>query len=194
MVFSPHMKFLINAGFILFFALNSQATKYEGLISKNGPRFFLFLSTTEKKVRLSFVNPEIENQISKLKVNDFISLEGCLHPETNTISVDSVNYVGLNDLLGNWKGNDTYCYQFKTYLTMTVYNKNENGQCDFSVGHLARDFSSIINPSTPAWSVLLSDNDDTYLMDLNLHSQKSAELSLYDSRSGDIITHIQLKR
>ncbi len=174
--------------------LADSSGSFSGTISIDKGQTYLVAETGHTKFTLSPVNKEIQSQISKLKSGDYLSFEGYIDQANVMLYVVSVNFVGLKDLIGNWVGDDDYCYKFKNFNTLSIFNKPENKKCDFSVSFLAREFSYFINASDLNWSVLLSDNDDSYLMDLTLNSKNSAELSLYDSRSGDILRQIHIKR
>ena len=167
---------------------------FSGTISIDKGHTYLIAETGRVKFVLSPMNKEIQSQVSRLKSGDFLSFEGYIDQENTILYVISVNYVGLKDLIGNWVGDDEYCYKFKNFNTLSIFSKADNKKCDFSVNFLTREFSYFTNASDLNWSVLLSDNDDSYLMDLTLNSKNSAELSLYDSRSGDILRHIRLRR
>lgn len=167
---------------------------YSGSVILKKDRMLLAEDKTHTKFILSAVNPEIKTQLSKLKSGDFLSVEGSIDEKQSVLYVSSVNYVGLKDLVGNWTGEDEYCYQFNDFYVLSIYNKTDKNKCDFSVNLLAGEFSYYINPAYPDWSVLLSDNENSYLMDLTLDSKTSAQLSLYDSQSGDILRQIRLRR
>jgi len=174
--------------------LADSSGSFSGIISIDKGQTYLIAETGHAKFTLTPMNKEIKAQISRLKTGDFLSFEGYIDQQNSILYVSSVNYVGLKDLLGNWFGDDEYCYKFKNFNSLSIFNKADNKKCDFSVSFLAREFSYFINPSDLDWSVLLSDNDDSYLMDLTLNSKNSAELSLYDSRSGDILRQIRIRR
>lgn len=174
--------------------LAASSGSFSGTISISKGEIYFISEVGHTKFILSAMNKETITQISRLKSGDFISFEGYIDQENVILYVFSVNYVGLKDLIGNWVGDDEYCYKFKNFNTLSIFNKVDDKKCDFSVNFLAREFSYFINASDLDWSVLLSDNDDSYLMDLTLNSKNSAELSLYDSRSGDILRRIHIKR
>lgn len=174
--------------------LNDSSGVFAGTILIVKGNTYLSVETGRVKFILAPLSREIKTQISKLKTGDFLSFEGYIDEKNSTFYVVSVNFVGLKDLLGNWVGDDEYCYKFKNFSTLGIYNKTENQKCDFSVNFLVREFSYFINSSELDWSVLLSDDEGSYLMDLTLNSKDSAELSLYDSQSGDILRKIRIKR
>ena len=89
---------------------------YSGVITKTSPDGYRIKeSRINKSYDLIFTNPNIENMLSKLKLNDYISFEGARSSTTNKIRIESINYVGLSDLLGLWQGDDTYCYNFVSF-------------------------------------------------------------------------------
>ncbi len=178
----------------LTISISAAAMNFDGLVSTLNLKRSITLESSGKKYYLVPDNQEIAIQINKLKVNDFISLEGKIDDKAATVSVRSMNYVGLKDLLGNWVGDDDYCYTFSTFSSLSIFTKNTSNKCDFKVDRLSRDFSYTINPATTSWLVLLSDNEESYIMDLVVRSKASAELSLYDTRSGDILKEIKLRR
>lgn len=192
--FYQNMKSLLLVALCSFVTLTSYGSTFQGVMSRLKNKPAITVATTERKLLLTPYSAEIGAQLSKLKNADFISLEGRLSEDGNSILVGSINFVGLKDLVGNWSGDDEYCYRFQNYFTLKIYNKANKDNCDFTPVNLAREFSYIVNPSAPNWSVLLSDTEDSYLMDLTLNSKNSAELSLYDSRTGDILRTIKIKR
>lgn len=174
--------------------LYSSSGSFSGTISIDKGESFLQEETSHLKFKLSPINKDLKPQISRLKSGDFLSFDGYIDQANMILYVISVNYVGLKDLIGNWVGDDDYCYKFKNFNSLTIFNKADNKKCDYSVNFIARDFSYIINASDLDWSMLLSDNDESYLMDLTLNSKNSAQLSLYDSHSGDILRQIRIRR
>ena len=166
---------------------------YSGIITKSSPNNYRIKeSRINKTYDLNFANPSIENMISKLKVNDYITFEGARSSTTNTIRIESVNYVGLNALLGIWQGDDTYCYNFTSFTELWIYLRAGAG-CPARPTD-GRVYAYTINPSDPDWVILLSDNQANYIGDVTVISEGSVKFSLYDSNTGNILRHIKLKR
>lgn len=195
MVFSPLMNLALIGFFSFFISLTCAATSFSGyVISIEKDKYSILLADNFKKFPLVAVSMKVQVQLNRLKSGDFLSAEGFTNDKKDTLFVSSVNHVGLQDLIGNWTGDDDYCYKFKDFYTMNIFNKNDRNKCDFKMAKFAREFSYFVNPSNDNWSVLLSDSDDSYLMDLTLKSKYQAELSLYDSKSGDILRQIKIRR
>ncbi len=166
---------------------------YSGVITKGSPYGYRIKeSRIDKTYSLTFANQTVENMFGKLKINDFVTFEGARSSATNTIRVESVNYVGLTDLIGVWQGDDNYCYNFNSFTELWIYFRTGPG-----CGHQtfeSRIYAYTVNPSDPDWIILLSDNQSSYIADLVVEDEKSINISLYDSNSGNILRHIKLKK
>lgn len=180
--------------FSFFISFSCFASSFSGFVTVSEKKMTLTSTSTRKVMSLLPLSKDILEQLSKLKSGDYLSIEGTTDNDQSILFVTSINYVGLKDILGDWIGDDDYCYKFSSFFLVKIYNKNDYNQCDFALPYLVREFIYFTNPSDEGWSVLLSDNDDSYLMDLTLDSKYSAQLSLYDSQSGDILRKIQIRR
>ena len=166
---------------------------YSGMITRSSPNSYRIKeSRINKSYDLIFTNPNIENMLSKLKVNDFITFEGARSSTTNTIRIESINYVGLNDLLGLWQGDDTYCYNFVSFTELWIYFRTGTECSTRAID--GRVYAYTINPSDPDWIILLSDNQASYIGDVIVIAEGSVKISLYNSNTGNILRHIKLKR
>ena len=166
---------------------------YSGVIVENTSKSFRIKeSRIGKTFDLAFTTPTDEKMAVNLKVNDFISFDGARNSTTNTIRVNSINYVGLKDLIAKWKGDDNYCYDFSSFTELLVY-PSVKSTCQ-EAGTLLRKYAYTLNPSEPDWMILLSDDQANYVADLVLKNGKSVEMSLYDSDTGDILKYIKLRK
>lgn len=150
---------------------------------------------TDQYFTLSYANVGIENQVRKLQANDFISFEGNRILPSQKMNVESVNFVGLKALLGNWTGNDKFCYQFYNFTELNIFLKNKSN-CQMTAQQNAnvRKMVYIVNPTTAGWIALISDDSGSYAAELNFKSTVRVELSLYDSNSGDIVANTILNK
>ena len=180
---------------LVFFLFQPRAFAmlYSGMITKSSPNNYRIKeSRINKSYDLVFADPNIEIMLSKLKVDDFITFEGARSSTANTIRIKSVNYVGLKDLLGIWQGDDTYCYNFTSFTELWIYFRTSPSCAVRPID--GRVYAYTINPSDPDWIILLSDNQANYVGDVIVNNEKSVKVSLYDSNTGNILRHINLKR
>ncbi len=190
---SPVSRFILIT-FIFFTYAFSDAANLNGTISRLKSGIAFKNSTTQKKYLLTYKTTEIQKQINKLKELDFISVDGSIDEGHQTLLANTVNYVGLKELLGRWNADDEFCYNFKTFTELAIYRKTLSDKCNYNVLYLAREMTYTINPTTDNWLVLISDSKGSYVMDLVLKSKNKAEINLYDPDTGDILKEIKLRK
>ena len=169
------------------------AMNYSGVITRSDlKKYRIKEARLQKTFTLVFENLQLENLFKKLKEHDFISIEGARSSTSTTIRVDSIHYVGLHDLIGNWKGDDNYCYRFKSFTHLIIFPaQKKNCKMEIVAG---REYAYTINPTEHDWLLLLSDNQANYVADFILKNSNSVEMSLYDSNTGDILRTIKLRK
>lgn len=186
----------ISTSLILAIAFYScaQASQYEGNITVvRGETVKFAESTLKKNYSLVYSDDSVQTSVSLLKKNDFISFEGSKSPTKPALRVDSINYVGLSDLLGLWAGDDNYCYNFSTFTDLSIYPKTISCAKPPTASS-PRSFGYTINPADSGWFMLLTDNKAQYTADLKMINKKSAELSLYDVNNGNLLRLIKLTK
>jgi hypothetical protein len=168
------------------------ATPYEGKITQIKDATVYFKESNLKVTfALNFKDDEVKDTLAQLKKDDFISFEGIKNLTTNVMRVDSVNYVGLSDLLGVWTGDENYCYDFQSFTEVAIYPKT----CDCKKNKLSsRFFAYTVNIAKPSWFVLMSDATSRLAADLKLNSKTSAEMVLYDVNTGNTLRLIKLSK
>lgn len=177
---------------ILAATIQVQAIQFEGRITGAKAGIFKITETNQKKpFQLTYKDETVQVAVSKLKQKDFISFEGEKNTTTQEIRIDSINYVGLSDLLGSWTGDDNYCYRFTTFTEVMIFPKS--AQCSKKMT-APREFAYTVNIDDNGWFMLLSDSSARYAAELKFVSTRRADLSLYDVNSGNILRLIHLTK
>lgn len=193
--FSSFMRIFLCVVFsILFFQTNVWAMSYSGVfILSDDKKLRLKDDSSGKSYELESDSSEVKKVLKKLKVDDYVSFDGARSATVTTIRVDSINFVGLHDLLGAWKGDDHYCYNFINFTEFSIYPK-EDFKC-LTTAKSSRKFSYTVNPTEDGdWVILLSDDQSNYAADLSLKTSNSIQIQLYDSDTGYILKVIRLKK
>ena len=189
------MRFYICVVFtILFYQSNLWAMSYSGIfILSEDKKLRLKEGFTGKSYELNSDSIEVRKILKKLKKDDYISFDGARSATVTSIRVDSVNFVGLHDLIAAWRGDDQYCYNFVNFTSFSIYPK-ENSQCQINPKS-SRKYSYTVNPTDDGnWVILLSDEEANYVADLTLKTSRSIQIQLYDSNTGYILKLIKLKK
>lgn len=207
--------------FVFLVALNFMPTahlalakSYSGFIEKSQDE--IYIRKNDKKAQLRYSNATIEKLIKKLDPNDFISLEGKLfaveggilnEPRTpaqpvqsnkSQLIVDSINFVGLNRLLGYWKDESGLCYLFYTYTSMKTYFPTSKAPCsNLSFQKIYKEnyntFNYFISPDEDLWNMAISNDSTQYVAELIFANQDNLFVTVYDER-GSLISKLVLKR
>jgi hypothetical protein len=187
----------------MFSLMTPQGAKlYNGKLIKKNSAYFLQTSGSagSTKYSLKFSSEVIEKVIDRLVTDDFIATQA---KDTSTeteksLTISSINYVGLNILLGTWVGDDKVCYNFKNFTTLYIFNKNSSGECiqpaattDTST---LRKLNYFVNPDDSVWTLLISNSQIQYAAELLINNSKSLQLNLFDEQTGAILRKTNLRR
>ena len=188
------MTYLYQILMVLLLGTSAFGSEFSGLILTNSANG-LIESSSRKVFSLTYAIPQIAKQVKKLKANDYISFDGTLDQVHQSISVQSVNFVGLKSLLGSWTGSDNFCYQFTDFTTLLIFRR-ESSDCRFDapIRPSTKIMTYFVNPTSQGWITLISDSTGSYAAELTVKSAARVEIGLYDSNSGDILKKVILKK
>lgn len=190
MFFTEHMKLLLLIIMCLS-ALSVHAALYEGHVEKIKNRYYFSSTTDPKTLLLSGTTPIVATYINKLNDGDFISIEANRNPGNDTLFVKSINYVGLQQVIGTWLVEDsTDCYIFSSFTEFSIARRIGNTcvPIDEDV------YNYFVNPSTKQWILLISGENDSYVGDIQLSALNRMEIKLYDSDNGSILRRLSLRK
>lgn len=183
------MKLFVSA-LLLTVSVLTNAAIYEGDVQKSRTSTYITNKADNKKYLLVNSTPILGIHLNKMTTGDFISVEGVRNAAQNTITVKSINYVGLHSLTGSWVSNEPYCYNFVNHNLFTVTRKI-NERC---TEELASEYTYLINPHAQGWVVLVSGEYNSYVGDIHLLNKQSLEIDLYDSETGAILRQLSLRK
>ena len=180
----------------------SSQTNYSGIITLKNTEYILQIKKSEKKYKLAFANLQIERVVKRLNTGDFVSIQtdGIITNESTepTLKIISLNYIGLNVLLGTWIGSEGVCYHFKNFTTFYIFNPNSKNQCPLpnfdTPSNAFREMNYFVNPDDLQWILLISDKKSQYAAELFINSTINLQLNLFDQATGNTISKVILRR
>ena len=102
---------------------------------------------------------EVSNALSKLRNGDFISGQGRHHLGSQSIVLNSIDYVGLKKILGHWVSKDQITYYFKDY---------ENLHLSAPILNAPNKWTYRISPGlNDNWSVIFLDENSVKIGELD---------------------------
>lgn len=190
MIFTRHMKLLLLI-ILCLSALSTHAALYEGKVEKIKNRFYFTGSKDPKKLILSATSPIVATYLNKLSDGDFISIEANRIQSSETLMVKSINYVGLQQMLGTWITEDTgHCYVFSSYTEFSIARRFGN-TCITMDEDI---YNYFVSPSTKQWILLIAGENDSYVGDIQVSALNRMEIKLYDSDNGSILRRLSLRK
>ncbi len=189
MYFSPHMKKIFFA-LMLFFFQTATALQFDGDIVKLAGKNYIFVKSENKKYLLSGASPIVAMYLNKLNDGDFVSIDANKTANFTAMNVNSINYVGLRDLLGTWTADDQFCYTFNTHTDFSI-SAQIGKTC---LINQRDDYTYLINPNSQQWVMLVAGQFSSYVGDVAIVGKKNVEIDLYNSQTGAILRHLSLKK
>jgi hypothetical protein len=174
---------------------------YSGILTKKNKSYSLQLSNSTEKYALAFNDTISQEIIQRLTTGDFVSIQA-LNMTKNilnkTLNIVSINYIGLNVLLGSWLGDDNVCYCFKNFTSFIIFNPTQTGACVLPNEPLnpkqSRKMSYFVNPDIQDWFLLISDKKVQYAAELLIKTPKTIQFNLFDQETGAIVSKVILRR
>lgn len=175
----------------LFFSLSSQVQAQEslnGYLKKTRDNAYLLVNKNNL-VKIKNVTPEVLAQLSKLKTGDLISGIGSIEDSGKTVELTTIDFVGLQRLLGVWQTNDGNYVNFISFSEV-IFGAN-------LLSILDRKFSNFTYSLSPyndsLWILYLTNNEGTLVCTLYVDSFK-ATISVIDTISNSTMTTIELTK
>jgi hypothetical protein len=144
-------------------------------------------------------------RLRKLKNGDFIVATGVLYaseyaagpqPEQKTAFLDSIQTVGLQELLGLWRSSRWEVFEFQDFSRLNLYLTHSDGQSDPSFSRTHELSYAITLENSADYSIFISDNLKK-VMAGSLHMSGAGEtesltLTLFDPATGQVAEKISL--
>ncbi|MGZ3768903.1 MAG: hypothetical protein ACXVCP_04090 [Bdellovibrio sp.] len=174
---------------LVFSSVALSAQQISGKIEKIN--FTSFLKVPNSAVcnayRIEANTEEAAKSIDKLSKGDALTASGVLDNRSCRVLVDSVDYVGLMDLLGYWYNDEGYV-EVHDFNSVSVYSKQ------LKTLNSPIEYKYSVTPSSGAdWVVFLSTAESTIFATVNL-KKYSATIKIYDSENGNIVKTINLNK
>ncbi len=185
----------------LIVASHALSKTYSGYIEKLDQTYFIVRKNL--KLELQFADASMGKVLKKLTNKDYISVDAnLLPPEANknsnrAILVSSINYVGLNEMIGFWKDKSGLCYYFIGFTTIKVFIPNPQLRCHpRSIPEINRtpvaSYNYFINPDDDTWTMLISNEKVQYLAELSSISSTKKNLIMYNAEDGKKLPEVLL--
>lgn len=189
--------------FVLTFVSSTMAVAAQpvsGIIARKGQDILLQSNDACSFYRLDTKNSDAQVALEKLSPGDsLLTASGLFDKDACVVSIDSVDYVGLKKMLGNWISKEGLIsvHDFKTLSfypeaktdLKRVFEKPD----DFTVGKSVQYTYSVTPSDGKEWVMFLSDTESTTFATIQF-SKDVAIMKLYDSDNGNVTKTLILTR
>ncbi|WP_413574645.1 hypothetical protein ACLVWU_10485 [Bdellovibrio sp. HCB290] len=179
---------------LLFFVLTlftsavvASAQTVGGTVALKGQQMFLKTDDPCNNYLVASNNETALNALIKLAPGDVITATGKKNPAHCTVAIESVEYVGLRRLLGNWYSSEAVInvQDFNSMKFYAAQKISENGNTVYKyISQTPIEYSYSLIPSAGnEWVMFLSDSKSTTFGTIQFH-RGSAVLKIYRSDTG----------
>ena len=171
------------------------ASNIIGSIVKESSSYYLVADAGCVRYLIKPQNADTAQTMVKLRSGDQLRASGNLSANTCEASLHSIDFVGLQSLLGYWKADDGM-YSIRNFNMLQFFPESTgeivNGNYHDSIIPVTYHYS-IVPAIGKDWVVFLSDNQDTQFATIRLN-KNSATLKIFDSETGNVISQKHLSK
>lgn len=141
-------------------------------------------------------NFNIQSDINELKEGDYISGSGDLNVNQTALYMQSIDSVGLIDLLGIWHTSKWDVFEFIDFSRLNLYASRIQL---FTQSPTIFGFQSIRYSISPGfqpnqWSILLVDPQGVQIGSLRISKGKWLEIDILDQATGKVLQRVTLSK
>lgn len=171
------------------------ASNISGSIVKESTSYYLVADSGCVRYLIKPQNAETAQTMVKLRSGDQLRASGNLSANTCEATLHSIDFVGLQSLLGYWKSDDGM-YSIRNFSMLQFFPEGSeeivNGKYHDSIIPVTYHYS-IVPAMGKDWVVFLSDNQDTQFATIRLN-KNSATLKIFDSETGNMVSQKHLSK
>jgi hypothetical protein len=161
-----------------------------GRIEIAGLRYFLTLTDSTEKVELQSTNFKTETTFKNLQTGDVIRTTVSASEMPQVFLVESVDFVGLNRLLGRWlahtkdlTGSQTAVVDFHDFRNLSILLPGSRNHFQYA----------ITPKNAVSWRFFFTDESSVQLGELTIKGSK-VEIHCFDSQTGQLSQSFHLEK
>lgn len=166
----------------LLVSREASAQSIRGFIQKTaGGEVYLDVAANQAPYKLIANRASVEKDLQNLKLGDFLAARGYLDDETSEARIDSIETVGLRELIGPWQGGATRIYEFEDFSRLNLYVDSKLKEMNYTVA-----------PEPGGrYSIFMSDNRSVQIGFLEFQPH-GIKLTVLDPKTGRVSENISL--
>ncbi|OQW48577.1 MAG: hypothetical protein A4S09_04045 [Proteobacteria bacterium SG_bin7] len=190
------MHFFILGAVTFVTSMATQASPIYGFVEVTDHRYLLHQDAETFEIQSA--NTEVSKTLGRLRTGDYLAFEGYISPAQRKAVIQSMDWVGLQRLLGFWKTRDKKLVEFSSFTTLKFHHGNPTEI--FYRDRRPRSENDLISvsyrvaPSVGAsWSLFIA-NQGNYKLGRMVFNDKEITISFFDSETGKITKTVTLQK
>jgi hypothetical protein len=156
-----------------------------------GTEIYLNLRGNNDLYKITSSQPNVLSDLRALKENDFLIASGAINAQARTVSIDAIESVGLQRLLGLWRTAKWQVFEFRDFNRVNLYSPSGVTAQQMALEQ-KREFSYVLAPDcAKRYSILLSDDHTVHAGSLQ-YSDGLVQITMFDTKTGQISEEISL--
>lgn len=184
--------------FLFSFTLKTHAlTAIEGKVVVNNFGIFLKMRHLRQRIKISSRDAGIIKDIQKLRTGDYISGKGEYDASLQVVSLVTLEFVGLQKLLGRWENHESDIFDFKNFSQLDLYLAAPTEDPSLAIQPSRRLRYTVVPDPGSGWSILMVDSfagnasHSIEVGNLSLYRGK-LQIDIFDAKTGQIKRTIHL--
>ena len=194
------MKIISTTFVLLFFSIAAAAANVSGVVYYNQDnKPCVQLNGYDYKLKLKTFSRSVAEALSNLHPGDYISGDGRVSISTGSVTLYSIDYVGLKRILGQWIAPNNDVFYFKTFRSLEMrsgqhsFQSLKNSPNDFARGSNSKSgnitYQLGAKTGESGWPMLLLSRGGTSAGELVVESSDRLRLYIIDARSGESVEY-----
>lgn len=181
------------ATFVSLLSLPASADSLSGLISSNGTNLVFIPDSNRVPFVVQTMSMAAASTLTRLSDGDLIIANGSLDTQRGVALIESVDFVGLKQIIGRWYTRDSKgIMRFNTYQDVDVISLVLASGSATVVAQKSLKYT--VSPSNGGdWIMFLSDERSTQMGSFYI-KDNVATLKLFNTQTGDVSQVIRLQK
>lgn len=184
-------KILLTALLGLLVSESAFADAFEGrVVIRDSVAHIVMSSAPNEFWRIEGLSDQVTAQVKELHEGDLLSATGELVLSNKTAYVETVDFVGLQRILGRWESKDGYRIYFKDFKS-AVFEQKQSLPANPNEDKTINLVYAILPLKESNWSLFMSNRKTVRVGTLSIEKSKLA-IQLVDQRTGKVTEDISL--
>lgn len=175
-------------------AASTLSESIQGVINMRGDQAFIRIRQAREPMPLHGMTQDLVVDLQKMREGDFIVGRGEILTDRKIIALESIETVGLRQILGTWRSANWNVFEFKDFNRLTLYTAQAAPAHSTPRVTAKRQMSYTLAPGNgDSWSIFMADKQGVQIGELRFGTgARRMNMTLYDYDTGRITQRLEL--